>query len=155
MLYALTIFLHSWLRWIVLAAGVVLLVRTAEGTARKRAWRPLDQRAGAAFLSALDLQVLVGLLLYFVVSPLTPKSFADLRAFMPVAPLRFFAVEHGTGMLIAMVAAHVGWVRGKRAPTDGARHRRVLVGVAVALLAILASIPWPWLSYGRDLVRGL
>jgi hypothetical protein len=149
MVYALTLFLHSWLRWAVLLTGVLLLVRTARG----RGWRPLDQRAGVAFLAALDLQVLLGLLLYFVVSPLTPKSFADLRAFMPVAPLRFFAVEHFAGMLVALVAAHVGWARGKRAPSDAVRHRRVLVGVAVALLAILASIPWPWLPYGRTLVR--
>jgi hypothetical protein len=131
-----------------------LLVCTAEGTARGRAWRRLDQRAGAAFLSALDGQVLLGLILY-VVSPLTPKSFADLRAFMPVAPLRFFAVEHVTGMVIALVAAHVGWARGKRAPSDRVHHRRVLVGVVVALLAILVSIPWPWLSYGRALARSL
>jgi hypothetical protein len=154
MLYTLTLFLHSWFRWLVLLTGLFLLVRTAEGTARGRAWQPLDQRAGAAFLSALDAQVLLGLVLY-VASPLTPKSFADLRAFMPIAPLRFFAVEHVAGMLVALAAAHIGWARGKRAPSDRVRQRRVLVGVAVAMVAILLSIPWPWLSYGRALVRSL
>jgi hypothetical protein len=152
---ACVLWLHSWLRWVVLATGVTLLARSAGGLLRGRAWDAWDRRAGIAFLSALDTQVLLGLALYFVLSPLTPKSFADLRAFMPVAPLRFFAVEHPTAMLVGLVAAHVGWARAKRASTDRARHRRVLVGLAVAMLVIAAGIPWPWLSYGRALVRAL
>lgn len=152
MLYSFLLFLHSWLRWLVLATGAVLLVRVATGASRRTAWEPRDQRAGAAFLAALDSQVLLGLVLY-VVSPLTPKSFDDLHVFMKVPTLRFFAVEHAVGMVLAAVAAHVGWARGRRSPSDDVRFKRVLVGVILAMLAILVSIPWPFLPYGRSLVR--
>ena len=132
-----------------------MLARSGAGLARKQPWRQAEQRAGAAFLAALDTQILLGFLLYFGLSPLTPKSFADLGTFMHVPTLRFFAVEHGVGMLVAAAAAHVGWARGKRSPDDATRQRRVLIGVGVAILAILASIPWPFLPYGRDLFRSL
>ena len=153
MLYQFTLYLHSWLRWAIVVAGAVLLVRTATGMMRGRAWQTLDQRVGIVFLSCLDAQVLIGFVLYFFLSPITPKSLSALQAAMPVTLLRFFAVEHATGMLGAAIAWHVGWARGKRAATDRIRHRRVLVGLVVALLAIAISIPWPWLPYGRPLVR--
>jgi hypothetical protein len=153
-LAAAVLWLHSWLRWVVLATGATLLARAAAGLLRGRAWSAWDRRAAVAFLSALDTQVLLGLSLFFVLSPLTPRSVADLRAFMPVAPLRFFAVEHPTAMLVGLIAAHAGWAFARRAPTDRARHRRILVGVGVAMLAFAVGIPWPWLPYGRALVRG-
>jgi hypothetical protein len=155
MAYLIVIFIHSWLRWVVILSGVAVAVRATSGAMTGRTWKPLDELLGRVFVSAFDTQVLLGLLLYFVVSPLTPKSVADLRAYMPVAPLRFFAVEHITGMIVALVSAHVGWALGKRATSSRARHRRVAIGVGVALFVIAASIPWPGLSYGRPLVRGL
>ena len=155
MAYAFVLLVHSWLRWAILVAGGVVVVRSATGLARGLPWGPQDRRAGVALLSCLDAQVLLGLVLYFFLSPVTPKSFADLHAFMPVAPLRFFAVEHPTGMVLATVAVHVGWALGKRATADRDRHRRLLVGLLVAMALIAVSMPWPWLSYGRPLVRGL
>ena len=153
MLYPFLLLLHSWLRWLVVLSSVVVLARSAQGAWAGRTFSPLDRRLGALFLSALDTQVLLGLVLYFFVSPLTPRSLSDVRAFMPVAPLRFFAVEHIFGMLVALAAAHVGWARGKRAPTDTARHRRIAIGVGLAVLAIVVSIPWPGLRYARPLLR--
>jgi hypothetical protein len=155
MLYAGVLFLHSWLRWAVVLTGVALCARAVYATATRRPWQPWDQRLGTWFVAALDSQVLLGLLLYFVLSPLTPRSLGDVRAAMPIAPLRFFALEHPVGMLAAAIAAHVGSAVGKRAATAAVRRRRVLIGAAVALVAILLSIPWPWLAMGRPLVRSL
>jgi hypothetical protein len=153
MLYAVVLYVHSWLRWIVIAAGLAVFARALRGASLRRPWRDPDRRLGVAFISALDTQVLLGLLLYFVLSPITPRSLADLRAFMHAAPLRFFAVEHGTGMVAAVIAAHAGRSLANRAREDAGRHRRTLIGVCVSLVAIAVSVPWPWLSYGRPLVR--
>jgi hypothetical protein len=155
MAYLIIIFIHSWLRWVVILAGVAIGVRATSGTMTGRPWKPIDELLGRVFVSALDTQILLGLVLFFFFSPVTPKSMADLRACMHVAPLRFFAVEHTTGMIVALVSAHVGWALGKRATSARVRHRRVAIGVGIALLVIAASIPWPGLSYGRPLVRGL
>jgi hypothetical protein len=155
MIYATVLVLHSWLRWVVVLTGAALCARAVFATVRRRPWQPWDRRLALAFVSALDAQLLLGLLLYFFLSPITPRSFGDLRTFMPISPLRFFAIEHPFGMLLALIAAHVGWARSKRAPTDPVRWRQILVGSVLALLAILISIPWPWLAAGRPLVRAL
>jgi len=153
MLYSLLLVLHSWLRWVVVFAGVATVARSALASATGGDWEPLDQKLGRGFVAALDSQVLVGLVLY-VISPMTPKSGDDFHTAMAIAPLRFFAVEHATSMILGLAAAHVAWVRAKKAPDDKARHRRVAIGFGIALLLIAAGIPWPGLAYGRPLVRG-
>jgi hypothetical protein len=153
MAYSYALFLHSWLRWGVLASGLLLLTVTFTAVVRRRSWSTSDRRLVLLFLSTLDAQLLLGLLLYFSLSPITPRNLSDLRAFLGVAPLRFFAVEHPTGILIGALCAHLGWARGKRTLVDRDRHRRVLVGVLLALLAIGLSVPWPWFPYGRPLFR--
>jgi cytochrome bd-type quinol oxidase subunit 1 len=155
MFYALVLIVHSWLRWVVLVAGVASVARAVLGVATRRAWTPLDQKLGTVFVAALDVQVLLGLLLYFVLSPVTPKSLADFKAYMPVAPLRFFAIEHAFGMLLALVIAHIGWRRLKRMKTDRGRLMCVLLALGIALVLVAGSIPWPWAPYGRPLFRTL
>ncbi|XXT21647.1 hypothetical protein WME94_08805 [Sorangium sp. So ce429] len=153
MIYSIVLLLHSWLRWAVLLLGLATLVRSARGWAQRRPWTAADRKLGAAFVGSLDLQLLLGLVLYVALSPLTPKSLAALKAAMPVPALRFFAVEHVFGMVLALVVAHIAWARAKRASDPTARHRRMALGVLFALLIVLAAIPWPSLPHGRPLLR--
>jgi hypothetical protein len=153
-MYALVLFVHSWLRWLVLFALLGGLVRFGAGLGSRRAWTKTDKRWLTIATAALDTQMLLGVLLYFVLSPITPTSLDQLRAQMPVAPLRFFAVEHVTAMLLALIAAHVTAVRSKRAPDDRTRFRRAVIGFALTLLLVCVGIPWPGSAAGRPLFRG-
>lgn len=153
-MYPVFLFAHSWLRWAVLVLAVLVLTRSLQGMRHGR-WTPADKRTGIFLVAALDTEVLLGLILYFGLSPMTPRSFADLGARMHDSTLRFFAVEHAFGMIVALVAMHVGWAMGRRAPSPVAQHRRVAIGVAIALLMLVASTPWPMMPYGRPLFRGL
>jgi len=153
MLYSYLLVLHSWLRWVILFAGAAAVARAVLASTTEAEWEPLDQRLARTFVAAIDSQVLVGLVLY-AVSPMTPKTGDDFRTVMAIAPLRFFAVEHGPMMIIALAAAHIAWVRAKRAPDAKTRHRRVAVGFAIALVVMAIAIPWPGLAHGRPLVRG-
>ena len=69
--------------------------------------------------------------------------------------LRFFVVEHLTGMIIAIALAHIGRARVKKTSDANARHRYVLIFVGLAMVAILLSIPWPGMAGGRELFRSL
>ena len=141
-LYTIVLFLHSWLRWI-----VVLLALIA-GAAAFRGWliggevRPLHRRLNLAYVASLHAQLLLGLLLYFVLSPVTRTAFADFGAAMKDATLRFWAVEHLSLMLLAVVVATVASALSKRADGDRARHRRAALGFLLSLLLLLAGIPW-------------
>jgi mono/diheme cytochrome c family protein len=67
--------------------------------------------------------------------------------------LRFFLIEHVLSMTLALVAAHVGRVRMRRATSGPEKHQRTASGVLIALLCILVGIPWPFLPYARPMAR--
>jgi hypothetical protein len=152
-MYAAALLLHSWLRWLVIAAGLLAVGRALGGRAKGRAWGPHDDRAGRLFAVALDVQVLVGLLLYFVLSPVVTAARADVAAAMRTSALRFWLVEHLVAMLLAIVLAHVGRTRVRRAMSDRQRFTRAAVYFGLALLLVLAGTPWPGLPYARPLLR--
>jgi len=152
-MYGVVLIVHSWNRWLVLAFALATLAAAIQGHLVGREWTKTDQQLSRMFTSTLDLQVTLGLLLYLVLSPIVPKTISEFKAAMHVSALRFFAVEHITMMLLALIAAHVTAVYGKKAPTSRARQRRVAWGVALTLLLICIGIPWPWMAAGRPLAH--
>ena len=151
-MYSSTLIFHSLLRWVVLLAGLLAVARACAGWSGRRPWTTADNRAGIWFTAALDLQLLAGLLLYLVLSPLTQMAFENIAATMGDTSLRFWSVEHPFGMLIALVLAHVGRVRIRKATTDASRHRSATILFAIAMVVILLSSPWPGTSNARPLL---
>jgi hypothetical protein len=149
-MYTAFLVIHSWLRWVTLAAGIAA---TASAFGDKTEAGPRRDRSGLIFLITMDLQLLIGLLLYFVVSPNMAAIRANMGEAMRNAQLRFFAVEHLTAMFIAVILVHTGRVLARRAATPVARRRRQLICYGLATLIVLLSIPWPGLPYGRPLLR--
>jgi hypothetical protein len=150
-MYTLILLLHSWLRWAVILTGFIAVARALARAGRP--WTPTDERAGSWFVITLDLQFLLGALLYFVLSPITQLAFDDFGAAMRTSGIRFWAVEHLFGMVIGIALAHVGKTRIRKATTDARRHRLALIFFSLALLAVLVSIPWPGMPNGRPLFR--
>jgi hypothetical protein len=141
------------LRWLVLAAGLLAVARGVSGWRGRRPWTLADERAGFWFITALDLQFLLGLLLYVWLSPLTWAAFGDFGGAMRDRVLRFWAVEHIFGMFVGIALAHIGRSRVHKTGDDGRRHRTAAIFFALAIVAILVSIPWPTLPHGRPLLR--
>jgi hypothetical protein len=153
-MYATLLVLHSLFRWVVLVAAAIAIVRAFGGWTGRRSWTPLDDRVGRQFVLFFDLQFLVGLILYAGVSPITSAAFADFGAAMQDSILRFFAVEHVSGMLIGIVLAHIGRARLRKATDDVAKHRTAAIFFTLALIVVLISIPWPFMPAGRPYFRG-
>ena len=151
MIYSAALIAHSWIRWAVIIAGLVAFVRALFGATRQSPWTPADDRAGFWFLMTLDVQVAIGLLLYFL-SPVTSQALQEFGAAMKDSVLRFWAVEHSFGMLIGIALAHIGRAKARKAGLVR-RHRVAAIFFGLALLAILLSIPWPGSLYARPLVR--
>lgn len=152
MLYAAVLTIHSWLRWLVVLAGIVAFVRAATGASSRRPWTPADDRSAFWFSIALDVQFVLGLVLYIFLSPFTHAAFGDIGAAMKNPGLRFWLVEHPFGMLVAIALVHIG--RGRARKTDSLRRHRVLaIFFALALVPLLVSIPWPGTPAARPLLR--
>jgi hypothetical protein len=152
-MYSVALIFHSWLRWVVLLAVLLALVRALRGYTSRVPWTPADDSGLRVMTIVLDVQFLIGLTLYLFLSPATQEAFNDFGFAMRTSTLRYWAVEHITGMVIAVALAHIGKVKVKKAADGRSKHARTLVYVGIALLVMLASIPWPGLSNGRALFR--
>jgi hypothetical protein len=151
-MYTIVLTLHSWIRWVALLAGIgatIMAVRDAaspEGTARLDRW-------GLAFVTSLDLQLLLGLLLYLVVSPNMAEIRANFGASMQDPVARFWAVEHITTMIVAVVVVHVGRVLGRKAASPDSKKMKLFICFGIATALMLLAIPWPGMRAGRPLFR--
>jgi hypothetical protein len=152
--YAVALILHSWLRWVVVILGLLAVSRAIAGRGG-RPWTAADDAVGKWFGITLDIQFTIGLILYAVLSPITQVAFADVGAAMRNAGLRFWVVEHLLGMVAAVALVHVGRVKVRKAVDAGQKHRTAALFFGIAIIIILASIPWPGMPAGRPLVRGL
>lgn len=145
---AVFITLHSILRWLIVLAAIFTIIRAATGLSFKRGWMALDNRASLWYTILLDLQMLVGIILYFFLSPVTKIALQNFSGAMGDAVTRFFAVEHWVIMLIAIVIAHIGRSMARKASDAAVKHRRTLIWTVISILLVLAAVPWPFLAPG-------
>lgn len=151
-MYAGLLLLHSFLRWVVLAVALVTLIRTSASASRQRAWEKPDDQFSVALLGLGHVLLILGLVLWLWLSPLTQVAMSQGQVFAG-GTLTFFTVAHPVSMLVAIVLLHLGRVRLKKSPDTSARHAQWRRSVAVFLGLTLLAIPWPWLEWGRPLVR--
>jgi hypothetical protein len=141
-MYSFTLTLHSLVRWLVLIAGILAAGRAILGRLRQADWTGLDNRLGLLFMIGVDIQVLLGLLLYLFLSPATAEVFTDFRAAMADAGARFFAVDHVLLMMVAVALVHMGRALPKKVEPATQKHQRAAILFSLALIAILIAIPW-------------
>jgi hypothetical protein len=150
-MYELALAVHSWLRWGALAAGVVATFSAFAGLGGSDSGR--TDRWGLILVAAVDLQLLLGLLLYVFLSPNTAAIFGNFGGAMRDPVARFWAVEHVVLMALAVVLVHLGRVLGRKAPSPRARRKRLFLCFGMATLAMIAGTPWPGMSAGRPFFR--
>ena len=123
---------HSFWRYAVLIAAVLALVVSLGAwlgpTAQRTILQPVVRRAASLYIIVLDLQVLVGIVLWI------GKGWYAM-------PGTFFRAEHPATMLLAMIAAHVGLVMAKRNRLPTGAARAVAIGVVVSFVLVLVGIP--------------
>ncbi len=146
MLYPALLSCHNLMRWLALAAGLAALVAAASAWSGTRPPHPALRRFFVIFVIVMDLQFLLGLVLFLGVSPITRAAFHDMAAAMKMHESRFFTVEHTTYMLIAVALAHVGGILARKA-----RLRGAAIACLCSVLIMLAGIPWwrPLLGLGN------
>jgi len=142
-LYSAMLHAHSVGRWIVLILLLFAIINSL--LAGNRPYIKSDNRLGLLLTIFADLMLLIGVYLYFA-GPLGYQVIESkgMSAAMKDPYNRFFVVEHLIGMLIAIILIHIGKAQGRRPIGDRAKHRRTMIFYLVALLIILASIPWPF-----------
>lgn len=133
---------HNMFRWLVLVALVLAVLFAFIGWFGKREWSKRDNLTGLLLTIFMDIQFLVGLILYAFVSPVTKAAFNDFGAAMKNPDLRFYAVEHILMMIIALVLVHIGRAKSKKDVANWKKHRVAAIYYLIALVLVFAAIPW-------------
>lgn len=152
-MYSSALWLHSWLRWAVLLAALVAWFRAISGKTARRPWRPQDELWGLLLTISVDLQFLVGLVLYIFLSPITRIGLRNFAAAMQINVARFFTVEHVLGMIAGIALVHIARVKIRKAADADRKHRLAMILYGIALVLFIISIPWPGMPVSRPLFR--
>jgi uncharacterized membrane protein len=145
-MYNVLLHTHSSLRYLVLLLLVVVTIKSLLGWLRKQTFSKMDDRLSLGLLIVTHLQFLAGLFLYFV-SPFVQFSGTTMKDHTT----RYWTVEHGFMMLIAIALITVARVTHKKLMTDEAKHKRLFILNTAALLIIVIAI----LYSGRGLVGSM
>ncbi len=131
---------HSGLRWIVL---ILLLVAIFNAFSKKKSgvYTEGDRKLALFTMISTHTQLLIGLVLYFL------SPWVDFGDMMKDSITRFYTMEHTLMMVIAIVLITIGHSKSKKAADGAAKFKAISVFYLIALLIILAAIPWPF----RDL----
>lgn len=134
---------HSGLRWIILILLIVTIVTAWQNWQRKTAYEPKAQRIALYTLIVVHLQLLLGLVLYFI-SPYVEFGSET----MSNAVTRFYSVEHVTLMALGIALVTMGYSRAKRQAPAAQGYKTLAIFYLIGLLLILLGIPWPFRELG-------
>jgi hypothetical protein len=151
-MYQTLLVLHSWSRWFVVVFGLIAVYRAYVGYSGRRTFVSADNGMSAAFSGFMWLQVLIGLGLYFGLSPWGLNAMKQAGA-MKNPTARFFGLEHIAVMLLATIVAQVGRIVVKKTADATQKHRKALLYFGAALFLVLLMIPWGIWNPARPLFR--
>jgi len=127
---------HKGWAYLALLLLVVAVVNAIIGFTSKKEFTAKNRKIALFGLIGSHVQLLVGLILYFV-SPLGLAAFN-----MKDAAARLTSLEHPLINVIALVLITIGWSKHKKAATSELKFKSFAVFYTIGLLLILARIPW-------------
>lgn len=132
---------HSGWAYLALLILVIAVVSSLVGMFSKREFTATDRKIALIALIAIHIQLLVGLILYFV----SPLGFTVLGNMADKA-LRLTSLEHPLINIIAIALITIGWSKHKKLITSESKFKTFSIFYGIGLLLILSRIPWSmWL----------
>lgn len=130
---------HSGWRWVVLILLLAAIIKAFSGWKKKKEFTTGDKKLAMFAMIAFHLQWTVGLVLYFI-----SDKVQFVEGFMKNTMLRFYGLEHIVAMTIAFVLITIGHSKSKKMETGPEKFKKIFVFYLIALIIVLASIPWPF-----------
>jgi cell division protein FtsW (lipid II flippase) len=152
-MYDVLLLLHSWNRRLILILGITAVLLAYNGWRTNRIFSPLDNLLGTTFMGALNMQVIFGLILYFFLSPKTMYALAHFSEAIQDRHMRYFAIEHGLVMLLAIILAMIGRTQVHKTGDDNLKHKRSFIFYTIAMFLILLMVPYGNSQQGAPLFR--
>ncbi len=128
---------HSGWAYLALLILVVAVVNALIGKFSRKEFTAKDRKIALFALIAIHIQLLVGLVLYFV----SPLGFDKLGE-MSDKVLRLTSLEHPLINIIAIALITIGWSKHKKLTSSDSKFKTFSIFYGIGLLLILSRIPW-------------
>ncbi|WP_396161535.1 hypothetical protein [Flavobacterium sp.] len=128
---------HSILAYAALGLLLLASFNAIFGLSSKKLFKDKDLRLSLFTLIICHIQLLIGLILYFV-SPLG----ADQLGNMKDAAMRLTSLEHPLINIIALALITIGWSKHKKEESNNGKFKKIAVFYTLGLLLILSRLPW-------------
>lgn len=128
---------HSGWAYIALLLLVIATILAVIGFISKKEFTASNRKIALFALIACHVQLLVGLVLYFV----SPVGFAMLGEMKDKA-VRLTSLEHPLINIIAIILITIGWSKHKKITDSVAKHKTFATFYGLGLVLILSRIPW-------------
>lgn len=132
--------IHSFIPYLLIAAVLASVIVFGAKRFGNREFKSGDKALALVTLILAHIQLLVGLVLYFV-SPVVNSGYQS-GTVMSDATSRLYAMEHPLMMIIAIVLITIGYSRSKKKADSTAKFQNLVIFYAIALVLILSRIPW-------------
>lgn len=135
--------IHSYWAYLVLLIVLLATFNALAGYFSKREYSAKDFRISLFALIVTHLQLLIGLILYFV-SELGFKNIQNLGMgeVMKNSEYRLYAVEHPFVMILTVVFITIGYSKHKKNLLSHKKFKTLSIFYSIALILMLSRIPW-------------
>ncbi|AFU68281.1 hypothetical protein P700755_001348 [Psychroflexus torquis ATCC 700755] len=133
---------HSYWAYLVLLVLTLATFNAIIKTLGKKYFGPPDFRISLFTLIVSHIQLLIGLIIYFVSPYFSAFSEVGMKGVMADSVLRLYLIEHPLTMIIAIILITAGYSKHKKKLASNKKFRTIAIFYALALLLILSRIPW-------------
>jgi len=134
--------LHSYWAYLVLFVLIVATINALYKFFGKKEFGAKDFRINLFTLIVSHIQLIIGLILYFVSPRLSLFSELGMGEVMKDSINRLYLVEHPVINIIAVVLITIGYSKHKKKLTSTPKFKTIALFYTLALVLFLSRIPW-------------
>ncbi|GAB2986602.1 cytochrome B [Mucilaginibacter puniceus] len=127
--------LHSGFRYIVLVLLILAIIQSLLGAVNKSPYTEFNRKVNMFAMISAHTQLLIGIILY-IISPMVQFTGETMKN----PTLRYFAVEHWFGMIIAIALITIGHSKSKKIALPQIKHRTIGIYYAIALTVVVGTL---------------
>lgn len=135
-------FIHSWWAYLVLLVLIISVILSLVGLTSKKDYGATDFRLALFTLIVSHIQLLIGIVLYFVAPWFKAFGEVGMGGVMKDSTLRLYLVEHPLIMIISVILITVGYSKHKKKLTSKPKFKTLSIFYTLALIFMLSRIPW-------------
>ncbi|GGZ84742.1 hypothetical protein [Algibacter mikhailovii] len=134
--------LHSYWAYVVLIVLIIATISAIVKTVGDKEYEANDFRRSLFTLIVSHIQLLIGLVLYFVSPRLQLFGELGMGGVMKDAVNRLYLVEHPFINIVAVALITIGYSKHKKKLTSNAKLKTIAIFYTIALVLFLSRIPW-------------